>query len=168
MLAVFSFWRRAISRWVCSFIVGGLVAACGVQRAGCGHQLLLTPLFASSSPTDVTVRLLCGGPLVISVSSGHGCKVTAINKRSIMCVTLQSVVDHCQSTAISKNEHQWPAVPWFNCLVAFKLITRDFWMCLLLFIICDKYNLLNKQVKCIILHNWGGSYVSFKLRLRSI
>lgn len=33
-----------------------IVAVCGVQGAGCGHQLLLTPPFASSSPTDVTVR----------------------------------------------------------------------------------------------------------------
>lgn len=33
-----------------------MAAVYGVQGAGCGQQLLLTPPFASSSPTDVTVR----------------------------------------------------------------------------------------------------------------
>ncbi|KAM7399091.1 hypothetical protein PAMP_018383 [Pampus punctatissimus] len=46
--------RRKPSADECAALLWDMVAACGVQGAGCGHQLLLTPPFASSSPTDVT------------------------------------------------------------------------------------------------------------------
>jgi len=48
----------------CAALLWGMQAVCvfvfvcvwgGVQGAGCGHQLMLTPPFASSSLTDVTV-----------------------------------------------------------------------------------------------------------------
>lgn len=39
-----------------SALLWDMAAVCGVQGAACGHQLLLTLPFASSSLTDVTVR----------------------------------------------------------------------------------------------------------------
>lgn len=38
----------------CTALLWDMEAVCGVQGAGCGHQLLLTPPFASSTLTDVT------------------------------------------------------------------------------------------------------------------
>ena len=76
------------------------------------HSLLPLP------PTDVTVRGSVGRAVprwsiseFRAVTSSFGLSldvaVTAINKRTIMSVTPQSVVDHFQFTAFNRNEHQW-------------------------------------------------------------